>query len=845
MIVRTTALLIAAAVSTPLCAQDGWTEASPREEIRPKFLRTAEGRSGRGSLVIEGDGREGLDGYWTRQFEVSGGKVYRFDGYRKASGLEWPQQNAPARIRWLDAQGKRVLDDRPLVEGYLNGFTPWAPGEFPVDTATVDRGWTQVAGSYRAPTNARKAIVELHLQWAPRGRIEWSDVDFTQVAEPAPRIVKLAAAHLQPHSGKTPVEKCMLFEPLIQQAAGKGADLIVLGETVNYYDTGREPAAVAEPIPGPSTECFAGLARKHRTHIVVSLYERDRHLVYNAGVLITPDGRLAGKYRKVTLPEGEVENGVAPGAAYPVFDTKFGRLGIMICYDGFFPEVARELTKRGAEVIAWPVWGVNPDLAKARAAENHVYIVSSTYEAVPRNWGLSAVWDHSGRTLSVAQDWGTIAFAEVDLNALTRWRSLGDFRSRIPRHMPLIRDSLQFEPAPAATIDDEGRCGRVILGRRQFLAGAAVASTAKRYRVAVIGHTGRGNYGHGLDTVWQEFPEVEVVAVADADAAGLAAAVKRLGNPRGFADYRQMLDEVKPDLVTVSPRWVDQHCEMVVAAAERGVRGIYLEKPLCRTLDEADRMQTACERNKTKLAIAFQTRYSQKLPVVRSLIESGKLGRILEFRTRDKEDRRGGGEGLFVLGPHMFNLITLFGGAPEWCLSRVLRNGQPIRRADVTDGAEGIGPLAGDEIHAMYRLAGGATAYFDSVRDAAKPPSRFGLQILGSEGIIQSFDTSHLPEMYFMPDPLWVPGRSGKQWIPISSAGLGQPEPLKNEGLAGGNVLAVKDLIAAVEENRQPLANLREARVATEMVVAAFESQRLGGVVQFPLSVRQSPLSLL
>lgn len=385
-----------------------------------------------------------------------------------------------------------------------------------------------------------------------------------------------------------------------------------------------------------------------------------------------------------------------------------------------------------------------------------------------------------------------------------------------------------------------------VLGRRQFLAGAAAATArSKSYRVAVIGHTGRGNYGHGLDTVWLEFPQTEVVAVADPDPAGLAAAVKRLGNPKGFADYRRMLDEMKPDLVTICPRWLDQHCDMVVAAAERGVRGIYLEKSLCRTLEEADRMQAACERNNTKLAIAFQIRYSQKLPVVRSLIESGRLGRILEFRARDKEDRRGGGEGLVVLGPHMFNLISLLGGAPGWCMSRVLQNGQPIQRGDVVEGAEGIGPLAGDEIHAMYRMSGGATAYWDSVRNAAKSPSRFGVQILGTEGIIQSFDTGQLPEMYFLPDPLWVPGRSGKSWIPITSAGLGQPEPLKNGGLAAGNILAVKDLIAAVEENRQPLANLQEARIATEMVIAIFESQRQGGVVQFPLSVRKNPLSLL
>ena len=70
-----------------------------------------------------------------------------------------------------------------------------------------------------------------------------------------------------------------------------------------------------------------------------------------------------------------------------MFDTKFGKVGLMICYDGFFPEVARELSNRGAEVIAWPVWGCNPLLAQARACENHVYLVSSTLHGTRRTAG--------------------------------------------------------------------------------------------------------------------------------------------------------------------------------------------------------------------------------------------------------------------------------------------------------------------------------------------------------------------------------------------------------------------------------------------------------------------------
>jgi len=99
--------------------------------------------------------------------------------------------------------------------------------------------------------------------------------------------------------------------------------------------------------------------------------------------------------------------------------------------------------------------------------------------------------------------------------------------------------------------------------------------------------------------------------------------------------------------------------------------------------------------------------------------------------------------------------------------------------------------------------------------------------------------------MYFLPDASWSPGRSRKVWLPISSAGVGKSEPLENRGLPGGNVLAVNDLIAAIDEDRQPLASIYDARLATEMIVAVFESQRQGGPVGFPLANRQNPLTML
>jgi predicted dehydrogenase len=365
---------------------------------------------------------------------------------------------------------------------------------------------------------------------------------------------------------------------------------------------------------------------------------------------------------------------------------------------------------------------------------------------------------------------------------------------------------------------------------------------ADNYRVGVIGHTGRGNYGHGVDTVWLSIPQAKIVGVADPDAEGLKAASARLSAPVAEADYRKLLDEQKPQIVSICPRFIDRHLELVLAAAERGIH-IYMEKPFCRTLEEADQIVAACEKNKVKLAIAHQTRYSPKLQAIRDVILDGKIGDVLELRGRGKEDQRGGGEDLWVLGSHIMNLIHHFGGEPRWCFATVTERGLPIRKQDVKEGAEGIGPLAGDSVSAMYQLEDGVTAYFASRRNTAG--GRFGLQILGSKGAIDLV-TGSLPAANLLPDPQWSPGRSGKNWIPISSAGAGEPEPLKwGSGQTEGNIAACLDLIAAIEEDRQPECSMYEARTTIEMIAAVFESQRLGKPVEIPLATRKNPLTLL
>ena len=353
----------------------------------------------------------------------------------------------------------------------------------------------------------------------------------------------------------------------------------------------------------------------------------------------------------------------------------------------------------------------------------------------------------------------------------------------------------------------------------------------KIYRAAAIGHTGAGNYGHGLHTAYKNLENVEFIAISDPDEAGRAKAVDESGAERSYADYREMLEKENLDIVSVCPRWTSEHLDMVTACLEAGC-SVYCEKPMTSSLADGDKIVETAKQKGLKVAVAHQAVYLPATHTIRQMLNDGKIGTVQAIYASGKQDRRGGGEDMIVLGTHLFNMMRFFVGDVEWMQSHVTIDGNEVAYGDDHEPTEPVGPVAGDSINSYFAFKNGVSGFFQTRRDQGGA-GRYGMEIVGSEGTF-SLRGDVANRLMVYPYPVIVPSNADQEWEAID---------LDDTPFFKGNELAILDLIDAIENDRKPISAAEDALAALEMILGAYESQLSGQRVPFPIANREHPLS--
>lgn len=318
----------------------------------------------------------------------------------------------------------------------------------------------------------------------------------------------------------------------------------------------------------------------------------------------------------------------------------------------------------------------------------------------------------------------------------------------------------------------------------------------ERYRVAFIG-TGGISRTHARYYVAN--PRTEMVAACDIDPEKLRGFQEEFRVPAGYADYRQLLAETKPDLVSICT-WHGTHAEIAVAAAEAGARAILAEKPMGRDLGEARAMVQAAEAHGARLAIHHQKRFDESSVAVREAVLKGAIGTPVHMTWAT-------GGGLLNNGCHGLDLFHYLIGQPAWTgvFGQVERTTNRYER----------GIPAEDKALAWVRYEGGHELLLqvDTLEGEVAQTSR---HVVGPEGIIRCDRTSA---------DLLAAGQRDWQPLPLTP----QPTP-------------VEELLAWLEGGPEHRNSGRASLVAEEIIMAIYHSARVRELVKPPFDVVSSPL---
>ncbi|MBD3292024.1 MAG: hypothetical protein GF393_03810 [Armatimonadia bacterium] len=342
---------------------------------------------------------------WQHVMLPEGAEAVRIRVQTRCEAPAHPDANALVRVYW---------DDEPRE----HRGTWWIYRHFPQWTG-VDGGSGEMDVVLPVPEKANRMRLDLMARWSPGGAVSFAEPSVEVVPAPEPRIARLAAVQGHAPRGSTPEDAIAWAVEQVAVAAEKDADLVCLGEAINFAGVKDVKALdVCEPIPeGPMSQAVMRAADENDIIVCIGIYEQDGDIAYNSAALFGRDGEFIGKYRKVHLPCPEVDWGFTPGSTYPVFDTDIGRVGMQVCYDCAFPEGPRALALAGADVICLPIWGEGrrddtawPHSPAMHALNNGVAFVCAVYSQRE-----SCVIDQHGITLVTAGGEDGVYVADVDL----------------------------------------------------------------------------------------------------------------------------------------------------------------------------------------------------------------------------------------------------------------------------------------------------------------------------------------------------------------------------------------------------------------------------------------------
>ena len=290
--------------------------------------------------------------------KLPGGKTYQFRVALRAEGME------DLNIH--------------LVHGLFDNKGKFNDGVF-----EYERHGGLIVGTNRFPGPADPADVEvrLYFRFSLKGQVWWHSVSLEEVPALPARPVTIVCKE-----GALPKGAGLEYwDRWLDKAGQAKPDIVLLPEMFN----GKKPA-LPEPLDGPSGTLLSRKARQWNMFTCASFYEKRGDLVYNTAPLYDRKGKLVGTYEKNYPYDPELDDGVTPGSRFPVFETEFGRVGIMICYDSWFPESARALALKGAELLLFPNAGYCEGLMPARAADNGMWVAVSSLNCT------AGVWDSGG-----------------------------------------------------------------------------------------------------------------------------------------------------------------------------------------------------------------------------------------------------------------------------------------------------------------------------------------------------------------------------------------------------------------------------------------------------------------